>query len=355
MGNNTQPTNESLIKKLLLKIQAGASAAWDFTMKRILPVGIAIGMGFTLASCNDNDIIVDSPIDSGYTGITTDSTTSDSELSTDTDITDPEKDKLSSYSSLIQGMLTDQDYRILLSNADNNPILLTSAYFDPHPYAFLEDQSHNVEKIKEGLLECNTQAFTKEEDPNALYIATYVENEGGYYSEYMLKFNLTEKEMEDYKTFHNKHFVQAVFLNDWISANKTVTIVSKMNVDIETHNGLAKTLVVNDKVLQNLDVWKRDLFLIFSSADKESRCFNVYAMEHIFEYNNMATSKKIADIPMRAWSNYSFDNDMIYFSSYYRSDFEVLDITDVDSARIYYNQTTALNSSYNNTIKDALD
>ena len=357
-------TNENLILKTLAKLKNGAGAAWEFTKNKVVPYIVAGGMVLTMAACtpkntdtntNQTDSSWSDTTDSNISSDNTTDSSTDSSTDTSTDTTKPEEDKLSKYSPLVREMLTNEEYVSLLSLAENGRLSYSSAHFDPHPYAFLEDQGHDVENIKAGKIECNTQAFTKVEDPNALYIATYVENAGGYYTEYMLKFNLTEKEMQDYKNFHNEKFIQSVFLNDWISSNKSAVIVSKMNVDIETHNGLAETLSLDKNVMGSLGLNKKDLFLIFSSAEKDSRLFNVYAMEHIFEYNNMSTSRKVADIPMRAWSNYSFDNNMIYFSSYWYSNFEIFDITDIADTRVYYNQTTTLNSSANDSIKDALN
>lgn len=295
---------------------------------------------------DDNDINDENP-----------STDSESDTNNVTDTQKPSVD-LSKYSTLVQELLTNQEYADLLHKGKIGYTSLNSAIFDPHPYTFLEEQGHDVEKVKKGEYECRTQAFVKPSEPNNLYIATYIENEGSYFTEYMLKYTLTDKEMADYQTFHEKKYYQMVFLNDWISANKPAIIISRINVDIDTHKGLAKTIRRKDTVKQDLNInpdptYAGDLFLIFSSYDAETRLFSAFACEQIFDPLNVIHTSKFAEIPMLAWANYSFDGNKIYFSSYEKANFTIYSAENVETIKIYYTQGTDLTSNSTN-LKDAL-
>ncbi|MBQ7761144.1 MAG: hypothetical protein IJ400_03705 [Clostridia bacterium] len=362
MENNTKPTNEKSLLKLLQKLKSTGLTVSNFGKKKIFPLIAAGSIAFILTSCNVNEIQTD--IGSSTNSAWTDSSsTTDSSLSTDigsngTDTSGGNltEDKLSKYSPLVQEMLTEEYYTNLLVRAQQDPSLYSSPYFDPHPYTFLEEQGHDIEKVKAGEYECRTQSFIKkdEDEKNNLYIATYIENAGGYYTEYMLKYSLTDEEMENYNYFHRGKYFQAVFLNDWISANKSCTIVSKVNVDIETHKGLELRIRVEDSVEQTLQSKAEQLFLIFNSFDAETRYFNVYAMKYVGDTHNMTTGINVANIPLFAWMDYDFDNNMILFYSYDRGNYGIREATEIDTTSVYYCQSTDLSSESTNA-KNALD
>ena len=56
----------------------------------------------------------------------------------------------SKYSQLLQNILKSNYYNNLISQAEKNNSLYSSAKFDPHPYAFLEDEGFDIEAIENG-------------------------------------------------------------------------------------------------------------------------------------------------------------------------------------------------------------
>jgi len=138
-------------------------------------------------------------------------------------------------SALLYDLLTDDYYNYLINLVKTNR-LSSKSYIAPHPFAFLEEQGHDVNRVRSGALDCTTHTFTKDEEPNKLYMAVYVENDGEYYTEYLLRYTLTEKEMSDYKMLFDKRTIQAAFINDQISKSKTPEILSEINLKKYCHD-----------------------------------------------------------------------------------------------------------------------
>ena len=353
-------TNENLILKTLAKLKNGASAAWEFTKNKVVPYIVAGGMVLTMAACtpkntdtntNQTDSSWSDTTDSNISSDNTTDSSTDSSTDTSTDTTKPEEDKLSQFSPLVREMLTEQYYLDLVYQRNYDNYSCGLGWYDPHPYAFLEEQGHDVLAVKRSEKECVTHAFVDENEPNNLYIATYIENNNKCYTEYMLKYTLTDKEMEDYKLFHSKNYVQAVFLNDWISANKPATIISKLDVDMATHNGIQERLRVSNRVETTLQTDDEQLFLIFHSLDKESNTFGVYAMNFAIS-DKMIHNSNFTNISMIAWKDFNFDYNSLFFHSYDQANYGIFGFSETKEIKQYCNQGTSV-SLESSTIKDA--
>ncbi len=142
----------------------------------------------------------------------------------------------SKYSELLEGVINNAEYQTLIKNAKANPELFESAQFDPHPYGFFEDEGYDISAIKDGTMKCETTSYVLDEEPNNLYIATRLLVNDDYYATYILKYELTKKEMSDYKMLHGtqgREFTfsyQSAFINDAISRTKEVTIVGESKI-----------------------------------------------------------------------------------------------------------------------------
>ena len=149
------------------------------------------------------------------------------------------EDSISKYSQILQNILTNEHYNDIIHDARNgNESLYETGDFKPHPNAFLAQEGFDVDAIKKGEVDCYTMSYVLDEEPNELYMYTRVDN-GDYYSNYLLKYHLTDKEMDDYDFVHDDpesatyYYIQACFINNEISKLKTPTIVgtSKMLKD----------------------------------------------------------------------------------------------------------------------------
>lgn len=327
-------TNDNLIQKALARLQKSAKLAWKFAKHMILPSVVAVCMVVALVACTTKpqDTNTDTDTNANQTdssltdtsGTANDSsissdTATDSSIDSSTDTAKPEDDKTSKYSKLVEEMLQNEYYNRLILRARNDRTLYSSPLFDPHPYAFLEKQGHDIERVKSGELRCKTLGFTNAENPNYLYLATYVENADGYYTEYFLKYSLSDKEMEDYKALNTLHgascYVQCMFLNDWISANKTEIILSEMKVEVNTHDYIANYLS-STKEIEALVGGSNYVDFVLTSFDSETRFYDILIFPKGTTYNATRLSGSMCYLPMFSYEHAEdcFKNDILTYA-----------------------------------------
>lgn len=147
------------------------------------------------------------------------------------------------YSRLLTSVLNDEYYKSLMSSTKVEDYHIPA--FDAHPLAFLEDQGIDVTKILDGTYQASTMSFVYDDEPNNLYINTRILIDDSYYQSYLLTYQLTDKEMADYKLVHgNKNSYSyswpAFFMNDKISETKQPTKVLSTQYTKATHNVFQK-------------------------------------------------------------------------------------------------------------------
>lgn len=281
MENNTQnqPAQPTLFQKLMQKLTSPCHNRNSKIAKKVLALAIAASMSLgALTAC-----------DLGNTPGTTPGTTPGGSI-----VTPGGND--SEYSALLDAVLSDSYYKTLMNQATNGQISLESAYFDPHPYSFLEKQGHDINSIKRGDLECTTYSFIKETEPNNLYIRTVVENPGEYYSQYLLSYALTDEEIADYEFLHgagglDDGYVESVFMNDMISKTKQPTIVINQNINkedfIETRDYL------NFKTTMNNRYGSTSLDVLHFNPNTSKNTLNYYYITTSENYHYMQSHGKL--------------------------------------------------------------
>ncbi len=152
------------------------------------------------------------------------------------------------HSELLVSVLNDSYYNSLINQVSGDDWMKyydTPAY-DAHPFAFLEDQGMDVDKILDGTYPAYTMSYVLDEEPNNLYIHTRVLIDDSYYQSYLVTYKLTDKEMSDYimmhgmSGMHNLQKKHAFFLNDKISEMKQPTKVLETNFTKETFDKFRK-------------------------------------------------------------------------------------------------------------------
>ncbi len=207
------------------------------------------------------------------------------------------------YSQLLQNIL-DSDYcNTLITQVWTWG---DKGYFDPHPYGFLEKEGYNINLIKSNNLLCNTYAYVLDKEPNNLYMAVSVETKSTqpYFTEYLLKYTLTDKEMSDYDMLHSEEIIQAMFMNDEISKNKEVEIINKAKCTVEAHEGIKTTLksiYQEPECLNGNDVYGI-LFKEYNLSEKRFYAYIYSSHYSSFLQRKMKSKQAIALIPMFAGS-----------------------------------------------------
>lgn len=173
---------------------------------------------------------------------------------------------LSQYSQILQTVLTDSHYTNLI-----NEYFGSYNYEGPEnkhtsiPYAFLEKQGHDINSIKTDQLKCITDAYIKNDNKNELYVTVRVENKnnlGNYYTNYVLSYNLTEKEYNDLYMLHKGRYREASYFIQELSKVKIPTVKSSVNIDIETYDNLDMGFSNSTFLKENFDNNHLDLDII---------------------------------------------------------------------------------------------
>lgn len=129
--------------------------------------------------------------------------------STDSTVTDTQTgvDEQKEYSQTLQTVLNSNYYNSLMSTAESDVFYNTDINaFQSIPYGFLEQQGYDIETIKKaGEAACYADCYILDSEPNNLYIECRVLNHDpvDYYDTYLLKYTLTDQELQDLKGLHN--------------------------------------------------------------------------------------------------------------------------------------------------------
>ena len=163
----------------------------------------------------------------------------------------------SGYSQIMDTVLNDEYYTSLVDNftyEDNS-----SAYYDPHPYGFLEDEGYNIDDIKNGSLECYSTSYMKDD---GYYIRTMVENKAStdYYGCYIIKYDLTDQEKDELDMLFEDEYIQTPLYIQEISNQKSASVqseayISKTGYESILARAKSNTLLTTDVLgTNNVDV-----------------------------------------------------------------------------------------------------
>ncbi len=224
----------------------------------------------------------------------------------------------SKYSELLTSVLNNEEYKSLIAEAKANPELFESAKFDPHPYGFFEDEGYNVSAIKNGSMPCETMSYVLDDEPNNLYIATRLLVNDEYYATYLLKYELTKKEMADYQMLHGankteKYYTIAVFMNDVISQSKQATIIGESKIKKSAEERMEEHFKNN---LENAPAKYCNMYC--HNLDEETRHFEIVLIPDILRRRDtMNLSGSIGNYRLRSahfitYENGICTNDFIY-------------------------------------------
>ena len=200
---------------------------------------------------------------------------------------------VSEHSKLLQNILLSEYYDNLIGSVTNENNVLEGWEFKPHPYAFYQSQGIDVEKIKSGETEAYTMTYVLDEEPNSLYMHTRVLVDDYYYQNYLLKYQITDKELDDYHLMHTgygvyHYYIQSVFMNNEISKTRSPEIISTSKVKKETFEKL--TISFQNTKLTATE--RCDIFLM--DVDYRKGTFTIYVVPRIQNEGQMTIESDVA-------------------------------------------------------------
>ena len=228
---------ENLFKRLIARFHNTKIA------QKLTSLAITSSLVLSLAACDSTNMPDDTntkdpnnSISDVQNGNNVNNNTNNNQNNSNSDV------DVSGYSEILQHLLTDPYYTNLVRTA-NREIYFKNA-FASIPYSFLEDEGHDIQAIKNDELDCIYSSYVLDNEPNNLYMMFGVETKGSvpYYTQYILRYTLSDEEMEDYQMLHNGRYIQAALLNQAISDLKTPTIISESKITVEAYTNLLKSI-----------------------------------------------------------------------------------------------------------------
>ena len=196
-------------------------------------------------------------------------------------------------SEILKTILYSDYYNGLIRKAKNSAANKNFDYetqnkYQAIPYGFLEDEGFDIDAIKEDRLKCETEVFLLDGE---LYLTCRVENKAStdYYTHFVIKYNLTEKELNDLNLLHKEYeegsnqvrsvCFQAPFFIQQLSLDKEATKLSENNITKDAEKMAEKH--IGNKMDNNKHI---DL------SDFSTHISATYVKEFI-EEDNIATSQ----------------------------------------------------------------
>ena len=206
----------------------------------------------------------------------------------------PSNPKYEEYSELIQSIMSNKNYNDLIDQIfiDNGSVI-NSGEVEPHPYAFLEEEGYDVEAIKAGNDLAYTMSYVLDKEPNNLYMYTRV-LQNDHYVNYLLKYELTDEEMDDYNLLHcpdgSAHFyLQSVFMNNEISKTRKPTIVGKTKISVDAFDKLTTNIQYASSAID-----RNSCNFILLSTNDETDTFETIIIPRLYQDNYMTMLSKIS-------------------------------------------------------------
>ena len=169
------------------------------------------------------------------------------------------------HSQILQNIINDPYYDYLFAKIVNSTDIVDGWEYQPHPYAFYEDQGIDLEPLKNGQSEAYTMSYILDKEPNNLYMYTRILINNTYYQNYLLKYEITDAEYNDYHLMHTgygeyKFYFQSVFMNNEIAKSRDPEIVSSSKVTKLAQESLTESFQqVKLTTTENCDIFLMDI------------------------------------------------------------------------------------------------
>ncbi len=319
--NKAKEAVVNLIKKLYINLRTAKIS------KKIASLTIAGALVLSLASCEE----LPEP---------TPGTNPGGDPPTHEEQPTPSNPKYEGYSKLLQNIMANKYYDDIVDQIFiDNMSIVNSGEVEPHPYAFLEEEGFDVEAIKAGNDLAYTMSYVLEEEPNNLYMYTRVLN-NDHYVNYLLKYELTDEEMDDYNMLHDDdgyaHFyLQSIFMNNEIAKTRKPVIVGKTKISVEAFKELTENLQYASSAV---DAEYCDFILIGTNDQNDT--FTIVLIPRPYEKKYMVFDGKINTASFQSSFDLAMKNE-IFTGPTYKNAFGTLSALK-QTAILYFSQEADL-------------
>ena len=173
---------------------------------------------------------------------------------------DDNKEKIE-HSKIMDALVQDDYYQDLVTQVWDNHLEIKNN-MKPIPYKFLRNHGHNVDAYLDGTLNAFASSYIYDNDKNHIYVSVKAENVsnsqyGNYYTNYVLKYPLTNQEYEEYTYLCKDEYLQGLLFIQELDNQKTPEMLSKVNIAKYTYDYMIEYYPKGDKnpnKYQNLEV-----------------------------------------------------------------------------------------------------
>lgn len=161
----------------------------------------------------------------------------------------PTEPDYSMYSKTLQTVLTSDYYNDLIA------LMKTGHYKDPNknyfdggfnkaeciPYTFLKKQGENIQDILNDDIRVICSPYINDNDKNVLFNRveiTYDNDNNDYIKQYLIKYKITDQELEDLKMLYQGKYYQAQMFVQELDNQRDAELVSEFSIYESTYKGL---------------------------------------------------------------------------------------------------------------------
>lgn len=194
---------------------------------------------------------------------------SSSSGSSSTPDTNTSKDE---HCKIVYNLLHDVYYVNLHNKIDANPTITKDML--PVPYKFLRDEGKNVDAYLDGTLNAFASSYMYENDKNHLYVSVKAENisnssYGNYYTNYVLKYTLTDQESEEFLYLCDGEYLQGLLFVQELDIQKDPEVLSEVNIAKDTYELMLRSIPNGENI--NPDKYRQiEIDMTYASMDSLS-------------------------------------------------------------------------------------
>lgn len=268
-----------------------------------------------------------------------------------TDIDNP-----TTYSAILKDVMEDNYYADLISKFGDKT-RYSNAY-DPIPYAFLSAQGFNISDIKSDAVKCVSTTYIKGDDRNNLYVTTRVEGQGSvpYYSCFLLKYSLTDKEYDELYMLHDGNCIQAPFFVQELAEQKTATVEHSTKITVQAYEELLKSFKDDEDFSTKL-FGNNKIEMDFLDYSTSKQTFNVALRNSNINNTKMVAGAKIKTLDLFSSSSTYYpvlETDSAFSNPTYHWTLTQEDFKNLNSNLISITYFDSQNKGYLVNIADSL-
>lgn len=239
------------------------------------------------------------------------------------------KPDYSMYSPLLQEVLSDPEYDELYRRYERGEIREYGGGFDGGvnlleaiPYGYLTSKGEDIEGIQNGTVGVTADLYTTENDKNHIYNrleVIYVKNNDEcYINLYLLKYETTEQEIEDFTMLYKGDYFQGPIMFQHLASKQTPKMISEFAITEKAYEGLLGSLNKNEVVKQNFgNTVSNYIVTYFTNNAEDARDYDLCVKLISANSYNSVSNGCIADMSAKVdhWAKPTYSNGIINWTS----------------------------------------